>query len=292
MPEFRALEPQSPINPLADAYGEECLGRSRKVARDTRCELDIRYGDTPAQSLDVYLPDNATATDMPVLVFFHGGGFTHGYKEWCGFMAPALTAHPAIFVSADYRLLPNATYPEAIEDAVAAVKWVHDNIARHGGSPDRIFVGGHSAGALLAALLVTDRERVNAGGLDPASIKASFPISGTFTRDGMSGQMGYEVPTGPLVVEPRSPIALARHASAPLFLTWGGAERQLERVERSALQLMNAVRDGGRPVDWLYLPEADHFGTHLDTGDPNGPWVAKVRAWFEARPTRLTGDRP
>ena len=40
-----------------------------------------------------------------MLVFFHGGGFTHGYKEWCGFMAPALTAHPAILVSAEYRLL-------------------------------------------------------------------------------------------------------------------------------------------------------------------------------------------
>lgn len=292
MPEFRALEPQSPLNPLADAYGAQCLERSRKVARETRCALGIGYGPAAAQSLDIYLPDDAAVTDMPVLVFFHGGGFTHGYKEWCGFMAPALTAHPAILVSADYRLLPGAVYPEAIEDAVAAVKWVHDNIAAHGGSPDRIFVGGHSAGALLAALLVTDVARVRAGGLDPASIKASFPISGTFTRDGMSGQMGYEVAAGPLLVEPRSPIALANQANAPLFLTWGGAERQLERVERSALQLMNAVRDAGRPVDWLYLPEADHFGTHLDTGDPGSLWVAKVRSWFEARPTRLTGDRP
>lgn len=292
MPDFRPLEPQPPLNPLADAYGADCLERSRKVARETRCVLDIRYGDAPAQSLDIYLPDDRGAADMPVLVFFHGGGFTHGYKEWCGFMAPALTAHPAILVSADYRLLPGATYPDSIEDAVAAVKWVHDNIAAHGGSPDRIFVGGHSAGALLAALLVTDVARVRAGGLDPASIKASFPISGTFTRDGMSGQMGYEVPAGPLVVEPRSPIAMAHQTSAPLFLTWGGTERQLERVERSTLQFMNAVRDAGRPVDWLYLPEADHFGTHLDAADRDSPWVRKVRAWFEDLPTRLTGDRP
>jgi acetyl esterase/lipase len=145
---------------------------------------------------------------------------------------------------------------------------------------------------LLAALLVTDVERVRAGGLEPSSIKAAFPISGTLSRDGMSGQMGYEVPAGPLMVEPRSPIALSHQASAPVFLTWGGAERQLERVERSTLQFMNAVRDAGQPVDWLFEPGADHFMTHLNTGNPDSPWVATVRRWFETRPSRLTGDRP
>jgi arylformamidase len=284
MPEFRALQPQSPINPLADAYGEEALRLSAAVARDSRCVLHVPYGAHAEQHLDIYLPAETHHRDMPVMIFFHGGGFTHGYKEWCGVNAPPLVKHPAILVAPDYRLMPAARYPEAIEDAVAAVRWVHHHIAEFGGSPDRIFVGGHSAGALLAALLAVDHDRLRDGGVDPAVVKAACCISGTFNRDGMTGQMGYDVPPGPIAVEPRSPIALAHQARVPLFLAWGGRERQRERVERSTLQLINAVRDAGQPVEWLFVPDADHFSIHLDTGRDDSAWAGTVRGWFEGLP--------
>lgn len=285
MPEFRELQPQSPINPVADAYGAEALRLSAIVARESRCLLDIPYGAHAEQQLDIYLPAETHHRDMPVMIFFHGGGFTHGYKEWCGLMAPPLVSHPAILVSPDYRLMPGARYPEAIEDVVAALRWVRDHIAEYGGSPDRIFVGGHSAGALLAALLLVDHDRLRAGGVDPSTVKAACCISGTLNRDGMTAQLPYHVPPGPIVIEPRSPIALAHQAKAPLFLAWGGKERQRERVERSNLPLIGAIRDAGQPVDWLFMPEADHFETHLDTARVDSLWVRTVRAWFEQLPT-------
>jgi arylformamidase len=288
---FKTVRPQAPLNPEADAYGEECLRRSREVVVNARCAHDLAYGPAEDQDLDLYLPDDPMASDAPVLVFFHGGGFTHGYKEWCGFMAPPLVSHPAILVSPAYRLMPDgAVYPEAIEDGVAAIRWVYDNIAQYGGSPDRIFVGGHSAGALLAALIALDHDRLAKVGLPPEVIKGSFCISGTYSRRGMAGQMGYVVPPGPVEVEARSAIALAKKVPGPLLISWGGRERQRERVERTSMMLIGALRDQGCAVEWLFEPEADHFTIHTATGSSASAWVRIVREWFERPPEGVMGN--
>jgi acetyl esterase/lipase len=289
MPPFAPLRPQPPLNPLADQYGEACLRRSEAVARTTRCVLDIPYGAETDQRLDIYLPEEAGA-DLPVMIFWHGGGFTHGYKEWCGLMAPPLTAHPAILVSPAYRLMDEVVYPAAMEDCVLALAWVHQHIAEFGGSKDRIFIGGHSAGALLSSVTALDHARLAAHGLGPEVVKAVFPISGTFNRRGMTGQIGYEVPPGPIELEARSPLSMAHAARAPFFITWGGKERQLERVERTSMMFIGAIRDAGRPAGWLMSPEADHFTVHLATGEPQNPWTETVRRWFDALPTHLMGE--
>jgi acetyl esterase/lipase len=286
---FNNLAPQPPINELADRYGEVALDRSRAVAEKSRSHIDVPYGPNPWQTLDIYLPDDQAATNLPVLMFMHGGGWTNGYKEWCGFMAPPLVQHPAILISPEYRLMPEARYPEAILDVVAAVGWIYRHIAAYGGSPDRIFVGGHSAGAMLAALLALDHERLSDGGVDPAVIKAAFCVSGTYHRDGMTGQMGYYVPPGPMAVEARSPLALAHQAKCPFHFTWGGKERQRERSERTNMLLISAIRDAGQSVDWFFDPQADHFTTHLDTGRNDSHWVSVVRRWFDQLPNDLMG---
>src|SRR5258708_12555425 len=61
-----------------------------------------------------------------------------------GFMAPCFTDLPAVFVSVSYRLLPQVRFPVHLDDIIAALAWVHRNIARYGGNPERLFIGGHS----------------------------------------------------------------------------------------------------------------------------------------------------
>ena len=79
------------MSPEAEAYSETAFKLSEEVLGRARAMLDITYGPHEDQALDLYLPDNEFKEPVPVLTFVHGGGWTHGYKEWMGFMAPAVT---------------------------------------------------------------------------------------------------------------------------------------------------------------------------------------------------------
>ena len=113
-------------------------------------------------------------------MFMHGGYWVIGHKDLMGFMAPAITPAPTVLVSVGYRLAPGAKYPQQVDDCRASLRWVYENIADYGGSPDRIHVSGHSAGGHLAAMLTLQREQRNALGLPDDVIKACFPVSGVF----------------------------------------------------------------------------------------------------------------
>src|SRR5688572_28498430 len=177
---FANLEPQSPINIRADAYGQTALNLSRLAAMTTRCKLDIAYGSGAAQRLDVYMPADKSAKGLPVFMNIHGGGWTHGYKEWMGLNAPVITQFPAVYVAIEYGLSPTQRHPKLLHDCLQALAWVHKNIAGYGGDPQRLFIGGHSAGAHLAALTTVRRDLFAQYGLPPDVIKGCLPYSGVY----------------------------------------------------------------------------------------------------------------
>ncbi len=274
------LDPQTPINPDADRYANTCLALSQAVAARGSCMLDVPYGPHPEHRLDIYLPKSPSLDRAPVLVFFHGGGFTHGRKEWCGFMAPAMA--PAILVTVRYRRVPSVAYPVPWLDAVAAVAWVHAHITAHGGDTRRIVVGGHSAGGAIAATIRARPDWLAEHGLDSSSIWGTLCLSTTFHAFAVTGtQVSDYVPTtGPLVVDPESPLARTADAEGSYFIAWGGRERQRARVERSSMAIISRLRDRGLPVEWRFLDDADHFGTHLAFADVQHPWSVAVRGWL------------
>src|SRR5215212_6782759 len=102
------------------------------------------------QILDVYAP--AGAKNLPVVFWIHGGGWQAGNKSEVQEKPRVFTGRGFVFVSTNYRLLPAADMETIIRDCAKSLGWVHANIAKHGGDPQRIIVGGHSAGAQLAAL--------------------------------------------------------------------------------------------------------------------------------------------
>ena len=119
---------------------------------------DIAYAENgnPAQTLDLYLPDER---DFPIFIYFHGGGLEHGDKGNAGspLMASYLTQRGVALASANYRMYPEAKYPEFIEDAAQAVAWVKQHIAEYGGN-DKIYVGGSSAGGYISMMLCFDKK--------------------------------------------------------------------------------------------------------------------------------------
>ena len=100
----------------------------------------------------IYAPD--AAAPLPVLVYFHGGGWVLGNLDTSDAQCRSLTnAIGCVTVSVDYRLAPEARFPAAVEDCYAATRWVADNASELGCDSKRVAVGGTSAGANLAAVV-------------------------------------------------------------------------------------------------------------------------------------------
>jgi acetyl esterase/lipase len=139
---------------------------------------DIKYAD-PAderQMLDIYAPDGAK--DLPVVFWIHGGGWQTGDKKDVQIKPRVFNERGFVFVSTNYRLLPQVAMEVLIRDVAKSLGWVHKNIAKHGGDPGRIFVMGHSAGAQLAALLCIDDRYLKAEGVPFSVLKGCVPVDG------------------------------------------------------------------------------------------------------------------
>ena len=98
----------------------------------------------------------------PVLVYYHMGGGVIGDLETCHHFCSLLAAEGGcIVVSVDYRLAPEHKFPAAIDDAMAAFRWVRDSARSFGGNADKVAVGGDSAGGMLAAVVAQETKRLN-----------------------------------------------------------------------------------------------------------------------------------
>jgi len=138
---------------------------------------NLAYGTAhERQVLDVHAP--AGAKNLPVVFWIHGGGWQAGDKAGVQQKPAAFTARGCVFVSTNYRLMPQADMGTIIRDVAQALAWVHQNIAAHGGDPTRVFVMGHSAGAQLAALLCTDDRYLKAHTVPFSILKGCVPVDG------------------------------------------------------------------------------------------------------------------
>lgn len=157
-----ALFPAAELAPLAAA--------ELKVTRD----VPYASPTSPRQSLDVYsTPD---AKNRPVVVWIHGGGWKQGDKSAVQRKPQAFVDQGFVFVSLNYRFVPEVTVKEMTGDVAKGIRWVHDNASQYGGDGQRLFVMGHSAGAHLAALVCTDDRYLQAENLSLSLIKGCVPV--------------------------------------------------------------------------------------------------------------------
>jgi acetyl esterase len=111
----------------------------------------------------VYKPDNALTAPLPVYVNMHGGGFIFGNAEmddaWCGVIADRAGC---VVVNVDYKLAPEHKFPIPVHECYEVVKWVHEHSEQLSINPEKIAVGGHSAGGnLAAAVCLLNQQRGN-----------------------------------------------------------------------------------------------------------------------------------
>jgi acetyl esterase/lipase len=264
------------------------------AARAQDIKRDIPYAD-PAQKrqvLDVYSPRDAK--NLPVVFWIHGGGWQTGDKKDVQLKPQAFNDKGFVFVSTNYRLLPDVDMGTIVRDVARAVRWVHDHIAGHGGDPQRLFIMGHSAGAQLAALICTDDRYLKAEGLSLAIIKGCVPVDGdTYdvpaiietaeTRWRVHGlpraKFGHREKFGndkALHKDFSAVTHVARSKGIPPFLILHVAGHP--DVSAQAQRLGNVLKDAGVPVTVFGARETTHTRINADLGRPDDP---ATKALFE-----------
>lgn len=261
------------LHPGAADYARRALAAAADVMGRCRVLADQPYGGDYWQKVDAYLPA-APRGPLPVLLYFHGGAWMNGYKEWMGYLAPPVLAMPAVFVCASYRLAPSVRMGQIVDDCVAALSWVHRHCAALGGDPGRIAVGGHSAGGHLAAVLALRPDLCRDAGLPGDVIKACLPSSAPLDLDflqrpateadrRMQAALGGDL-------DDWSPARHAAGNTVPFHVAWGEHDFPRTREQNRAFVRVLAAQPGAR-VSWQELP-GDHFTSHEACADPASEW--------------------
>ena len=112
---------------------------------------DLAYGSDPKQTLDIFRPHPAGVSKIPVLMYFHGGGWISADKKNYDGICARLSECGLLVVNVNYRLAPRNRFPAQLQDVAQAVAWIRRNAAEYGADNTRIVMAGDSAGAQLAS---------------------------------------------------------------------------------------------------------------------------------------------
>jgi acetyl esterase/lipase len=286
------------------AKDERDLGKRGAMSREQlrrepiTFELDVPYAETrnPRHRLDIYLPklpklpkppEQRKTDKLPVIVFFHGGGWVQGDKsDGAGRLMPLVRTGRYAGISVGYRLAGEVPWPAQIHDGKAAIRWIRANAGRYGLDADRIGVWGRSAGAHLALMLgVSNGVPELEGNLGShtavssrvAAVASFFGVTDLLALIGKPSALDRTKPDAPealliggsLLENPAraaaaSPLAYVSANDAPVLIVHGTADRTVPYDQ--AVRLDTALRQAGVPSYFVTVQGGGHgdFGTAAD----------------------------
>lgn len=277
----------SPLLAILLLAAQAVAQRAKSSQAEVVMKRDIPYARSahPLQVLDVYAP--AGAKMLPVVFWIHGGGWQTGDKSEVNHKPQAFVDRGFVFVSTNYRLLPDVDMGTIVRDCAKAVGWVHGHISGFGGDPTRLLIMGHSAGAQLAALLCTDERHLRAEGVSLADIRGCVPVDGDtydvplMIQTGASrrkalGQpepeFGHYQKFGSDPVKHRDFSAVnhvTKGKDIPPFLLLHVADHPDTTAQ--ALRLRDVLRAAGLPAENFAAPDTDHVKLDAGLGLPDDP---------------------
>lgn len=214
---LRARWPEHP------QFFERWARDSAAVRESHPCRLDLAYGATPVERLDLFPAPGAAPA--PLLAFVHGGYWQALDKSDYSYMAPAFTEAGTAFASLNYGLAPDTKIGTMIDQVRRALAWLHRNAAEQGIDPARIVVAGHSAGGHLAAMaLSTDWPALDPA-LPAALLAGGCSISGVYDLEAV--RLSYHnkiLHIAAAEAAPWSPLHCLPAVAPPLLLAVGSQE--------------------------------------------------------------------
>ncbi len=218
------------------------LRYENEVFESVDLETDIPFATVTTQGgeeknlmMDIYMPANDSETSRPVVVFAHGGGFVYGHKGLCDFIAAPLARAGYVVASISYRLidvtptvLSSATAViDGMNDMKAAVRFLKNEHERFGIDPEKVIIGGYSAGSFIGlhyAYVQRSEEVETLGGPAGALLKGYFDAQG-----GSEGNSGNEGSAFPILAVYNfagalGDASLIEEGEAPLFSIHGDAD--------------------------------------------------------------------
>lgn len=223
-----------------------------------------RYGPGPRQVADIYPAEDPGS---PVLVFIHGGYWRALSKEVFGYVAGPLQARGISVVLPNYDLCPAISLGAMVTEVAGALRWVHENAGAFNGDPGSFHIAGHSAGAHLAAMMLS-RDWA-AEGMPQLRIKSAMLISGLYDLT--------PIPRLPVQEDIRlqaaeipglSPLALPLHGNPHCVVAVGGDEPPLWVAQSRAYS--DKLRQEGRTAQLMILPETHHYSVIRNLAHDDG----------------------
>lgn len=256
--ELDAAYDQAAYMPHIQQLRDRWHGNSARTRARIGPPLRRRYGPSAVEELDIF--QTRAPAPAPVFVFIHGGAWRSGSASQYSAPAEMFVRAGAHYVAPDFTTVQDvggSLFP-MVEQVRRAIVWVYRNAASFGGDPDRLYIGGHSSGAHLAAvMLTTDWE--NDHGLQADIIKGGLCGSGMYDLYpvSLSHRSSYVTFTDEMV-EKLSPLRHIARVCAPVIIAYGTDETP--EFQRQARDFAAALRDAGKQVELLV---GEHY-SHLD----------------------------
>lgn len=277
----------------AIALGVRCHAQA-PAADEVRVHYNVDYTRTideqnrkdidPQRTLDLYFPKPVKgAPATPILVFFHGGGWMAGDKssevEGTIAFARGCAKEGVAVVITNYRLAPKARHPAQIEDCAQAVAFIRRYAKEFNGDPGRLYVGGHSAGGHLAALLAVHPKYGAAVGLKEGEIKGVVSIGGVYSLTGLAGVVGFGFTAKRGDSVDASPIAhVSKTSPAHLMVI---AEHELPGLKRQAYAMRTVLNDYGISADVVEVKDGNHVTEMQRAADPRHELHTRILAMLK-----------
>ena len=250
---------------LAAAACSPRAGVERLVLGDNIARaVDIQYGDSARQRLDVYRRV-VPGAPAPVIVFLYGGRWKYGTKDDYLLIGNNFARRGWVTVIANYRVYPKVLFPAWVEDGASAVAWTVRNIERFGGDTSRIIVVGHSSGAHTTALLALDDRYLRDAGVTSGTVRGFASIAGPVDTSWTARDVQRLM--GPAEGWPATyPATHVDGSDPPLLLMHGGADNVVS--PGSSVRLANRIRKRGGCVALHVYRDVGHIDIAAALGLP------------------------